>query len=115
MPVGVAGKARGKVPVMFYSGARHRGKSVVRRLARVCQPGGPSHSAMRAREHKPIGEVLRELVRERVERKRRRAFEREARRQSSAAAALASDPNSDEAAVMRELEADLAEFTDEWK
>ncbi len=66
-------------------------------------------------EHKPIGELLRELVRERVERKRRLVFEAEARRQSMAAAALARDPNTDEAAVMRELEADLAGFADEWK
>ncbi len=66
-------------------------------------------------ERKPIGELLRELVRERVERKRRRAFEAEARRQSRDAAAAAGRPGSDEAAVMRELDADLAEFADEWK
>ena len=66
-------------------------------------------------EHKPIGELLRELVRERVERKRRRAFELEAHRQSLVAAALARDPNTDEAAVMRELKADFAAFADEWK
>src|SRR5438045_519869 len=66
-------------------------------------------------EAKPVGELLRELVRDRVEQKRRRVFEAEARRQSLAAAALARDPNSDEAAVMRELEADLDEFGKEWK
>jgi len=67
------------------------------------------------RESKPVGELLRELVRERVEQKRRRDFETEARRQSREAAAAASDPNSDEAAVTRELEADLEEFANEWK
>jgi|SRR5271165_4818947 len=66
-------------------------------------------------EHKPVGELLRELVRERVGRRRRRAFEAEARRQSLEAAALARDPNSDEAAVMREIDAELSEFFDEWK
>lgn len=66
-------------------------------------------------ESKPLGELLRELIRERIERKRRREFEAEARRQSLKAAALARDPNSDEAAVMRELEADLEEFGKEWK
>jgi uncharacterized membrane protein len=66
-------------------------------------------------ESKPVGELLRELIRERIEQKRRREFEAEARRQSLEAAALARDPNSDEAAVMRELEADLEEFGKEWK
>jgi hypothetical protein len=63
-------------------------------------------------EHKPVGELLRELVRERVE--RRRAFESEARRQSLEAAA-ARDPDSDEAAMLRWLDANLAELADEWK
>ena len=58
---------------------------------------------------------MRELVRERVELKARRSFEAEARRQALEAAAAAQDPSSDEAAVMRELEADLEGFSDEWK
>jgi uncharacterized membrane protein len=66
-------------------------------------------------EHKPIGELLRELVRERVERTRRRVFISEARRQSLEAAKAAARPGSDEAAVMRELDGDLREFVDEWK
>jgi hypothetical protein len=66
-------------------------------------------------ERKPVGELLRELVQERVDRKRRQAFEAEARRQSLECAAAARDPNSDEAAVMRELEANLEEFAREWK
>jgi hypothetical protein len=47
--------------------------------------------------------------------KARRSFEAEARRQALEAAAAAWDPGSDEAAVMRELEADLEGFSDEWK
>jgi len=66
-------------------------------------------------ERKPVGELLRELVRERVERRRRRAFESEARRQSMEAAAAARDPDSDEAAMLRWLDANLAELADEWK
>jgi predicted transcriptional regulator len=66
-------------------------------------------------EHKPVGALLRELVQERVDRKRHREFETEARRQCLAANAAARDPTSDEAAVMRELEADLEEFANEWK
>jgi hypothetical protein len=66
-------------------------------------------------EDKPVGALLRELVQERVDRKRRRAFEAEARRQSLECAAAARDPNSDEAAVMRELEANFEDFAREWK
>ena len=68
-----------------------------------------------AEEAKPVGELLRELVRKRVEQKARREFEAEARRQSLEAAAAAQDPRSDEAAVMNELEAELEKFPDEWK
>lgn len=66
-------------------------------------------------EAKPVGELLRELVVERVQRARAQKFAAEARRQSREAAAAARDPASDEAAVMRELDADLEEFADEWK
>jgi hypothetical protein len=66
-------------------------------------------------EDKPVGALLRELVQERVDRKRRRAFEAEAHRQSLLVAAAAQDPNSDEAAVMRELDANFDEFAREWK
>jgi hypothetical protein len=58
---------------------------------------------------------LRELVRERVAQKARRELESGARRQSLEAAAAAQDPRSDEAVVMREMEAELEEFSDEWK
>jgi hypothetical protein len=68
-----------------------------------------------AEESKPVGELLRELVRDRVERKARREFEAGARRQSLEAAAAAQDPRGDEVAVLRELEAELEGFSDEWK
>jgi len=68
-----------------------------------------------AEESKPVGELLRELVRDRVERKARREFEAEARRQSLEAATAAQDPRSDEAAVLRELEAELEGLSDGWK
>jgi hypothetical protein len=68
-----------------------------------------------AEESKPVGELLRELVRDRVERKARREFEADARRQSLESAAAAQDPRGDEAAVLRELEAELEGFSDEWK
>jgi hypothetical protein len=66
-------------------------------------------------EHKPVGELLRELVRDHVKRRKRLAFEAEARRQCELLNAAAEDPGSDEAQVMRELEADLHDFLDEWK
>lgn len=61
-------------------------------------------------ESKPVGELMRELIRRRIARKHRSEFEAEARRQALEAAAAARDPNNDEAAVMRELEGDLEEF-----
>jgi antitoxin component of RelBE/YafQ-DinJ toxin-antitoxin module len=64
-------------------------------------------------EAKPVGELLRELIRERIKQQRRLAFEAEARRQSLECAAAARDPNSDEAQVMRELDANFDEFTRE--
>jgi predicted DNA-binding protein len=71
--------------------------------------------ARMAREQdKPVGELLRELVRERVREERRRAFAAEARRQCEILNEAAKDPDSDEAQVMRELEAHLAEDWDEW-
>jgi hypothetical protein len=55
------------------------------------------------------------MIRELVEQKRRREFEAEARRQCLEINAAAQDPTSDEAAVMRELDAELEELRDEWK
>jgi Ribbon-helix-helix protein, copG family len=68
-----------------------------------------------AEESKPVGELLRDLVRKRVEQGAQRKFETEARRQSLEAAAAARNPQSDEAAVMDELESELEGFSDEWK
>jgi predicted transcriptional regulator len=67
------------------------------------------------REQRPVGALLRELVSDRVKQERRRAFEAEARRQSSAAAADEADRNSDAAAVQRALDALFDEFAQEWK
>ncbi|MFC0269480.1 hypothetical protein [Kushneria aurantia] len=67
------------------------------------------------RHHQSLGELLRNLARDRIAEEHRRAFEAEARRQSLEAAAAARDPQSDEHAVMRDLESDLEEFGDEWK
>jgi hypothetical protein len=72
-------------------------------------------AALAEKEGKPLGELLRELIRERVKQEKRRAFEAEARRQCLAANAAAADPNGDEAQVMRELEAELDALADEWK
>ncbi len=63
-----------------------------------------------ARKSKPVGELLRELVRAGLDRAPPANFEAEARRQSLELAAAAHDPNSDEAAIMRELEANFAEL-----
>jgi hypothetical protein len=64
-------------------------------------------------EQKPVGELLREMIRERVEFAERSAFEAEARRQSLLLAKAARDPNSDEAAIMGELDANFDEFARE--
>jgi hypothetical protein len=67
-------------------------------------------------DHRPAAQVLREFMRAYVRHRERRAFEAEARRQSLVIAEAAADPHSDEAAVMRELEAALdSEIGDEWR
>jgi hypothetical protein len=70
-----------------------------------------------ADEHMQPAELMRELVRNHLAGKERRVFEAEARRQSLAIAQRACDPNSDEAQVMREIDADLErdDRADEWK
>ena len=60
-----------------------------------------------AADDRSAAQVLRQFMRIYVARRERRNFVGEARRQSRAAAVAALDPQSDEAAVMRELEADL--------
>jgi hypothetical protein len=66
-------------------------------------------------EDKPAAQVLRDFMRSYISRRKRGDFAAEARRQSEAIAARAADPRSDEAAVMRELDANLASLADEWK
>lgn len=62
-------------------------------------------------EDKPAAQVIRDLMWAYVRRRERQTFEREARHQSLQAAIRARDPRTDEYAVMRELEADLADET----
>jgi len=68
-----------------------------------------------AQEHKQPAELMRELVRDHIARRERQAFNEEARRQCLTINALAKDPDSDEAQVAREMEADLEAFADEWR
>jgi hypothetical protein len=68
-----------------------------------------SFSAATEAEDKPAAQVVREFMRAYVKQRERRAFEDEARRQSLEAAKAALDPDSDEAQVMREIEAELAD------
>ena len=68
-----------------------------------------------AAQDKPAGELLRQLLRDYVAGARRQEFARQAQRQSLEAAAHAGVPSSDEAAVQRELDADLDQFDDQWK
>jgi|SRR5437763_14349617 predicted DNA-binding protein len=70
-------------------------------------------SEIAVEEAKPVGELLRELIERRVKEKERLEFEAEARRQSLLIAEAAKDPNSDEAQVMRELDANFEEFARE--
>ena len=97
---------------MSDASALQRGDSVTFRL----DPSLKTELAgLAERQHKSLGELLREMARERVERERRVAFEAEARRQCLEAAAVARDTSTDEHRVMRELEADLDEFGNEWR
>lgn len=74
-------------------------------------------TAATAMEDRPAAQVLRNFMRVYVARRERRAFAAEAHSQSAAAAAAAADPATDEAAVMRELEADLdaMQSGEEWR
>jgi hypothetical protein len=60
-------------------------------------------------EDKPAAQVVRDFMRAYVRQRKRRAFEVEARRQSLEAGKAGLDPKSDEAQVMREIEAELAD------
>ena len=58
-------------------------------------------------EDKPAAQVVRDFMRAYVKQRERRAFEAEARRQSLLVAQAARNSTSDEAAVMREIAAEL--------
>ena len=60
-------------------------------------------------DDKPAAQVVRDFMRSYVKQRELRAFEAEARRQSLLIAEAARDPKSDEAQVMREIEAELAD------
>jgi Arc/MetJ-type ribon-helix-helix transcriptional regulator len=64
-------------------------------------------------EKKPVGAFVRDLLRERLDRRKQEAFEAEARRQCLEANAAARDPTTDEYAVMQELDAELDALADE--
>lgn len=66
-------------------------------------------TAAAAAEDKPAAQVLRDFMRAYVRQRQRRAFEAEARQQSLLIAEQARDPSSDDAQVMREIEAELAD------
>lgn len=70
-----------------------------------------------AEEHKQPGELMRDLLEAHIDCRRRGAFKEEARRQCLAINARARNPDSDEAAVLRELgeHLDADEFSDEWR
>jgi hypothetical protein len=74
-------------------------------------------AAATAAEDKPAAQVLRDFMRAYVQRRERRLFEATARRQSREAAQAARDPNGEEAAILREMEAELDrnDFADEWQ
>ncbi len=70
--------------------------------------------ALAKRDHRSLGALLRDIARKRIEAEHQRSFAREARRQSLAAARMVREPGADEAAVLRELDADLEAFDREW-
>ncbi len=65
-------------------------------------------------QSKPVGQLLREMMRSRVEQSHHQQFEAEARRQSKEAASAALVANSDEARVLREIDTELEEMDDRW-
>jgi len=58
-------------------------------------------------DDKPAAQVLRDFMRAYVQRRERRVFVAEARRQSRAIAARAADPGTDDYTVMQEIAADF--------
>ncbi len=74
-------------------------------------------SAAAAADERSAAQLLRNFMRLYVEHRDRRKYSAEARRQSLAVAEAAADPATDEAAVMREIEAELTGVGsgDEWR
>lgn len=72
-------------------------------------------SASAAEQRKQPAELMRELVKAHIAHRERQAFEEEARRACLVINDLARDPNSDEAQVMRELDAYIEDMSDDWK
>ena len=72
-------------------------------------------AALAQKEAKPIGALLRELIRARVKQEERREFEAEARRACDILNAAAQDPTSDEAHILRELDTHLDSLAAEWQ
>lgn len=68
-------------------------------------------------EDKPAAQVIRDFMRSYVETRERRAFEAQAQRDCLAINEAVRDPNSDEAQVMREIEAEMNDpsFWEDWK
>lgn len=97
---------------MAHSRAPSKGETFTFRLDPVLKA---AFAASAAEEHKQPGELLRELLRTHVAQRERRTFEEEARRQCAIINEAARDPTSDEAQVMRELDAYLEPLGDEWK
>lgn len=81
---------------------------------RVDPPLKAALASLADRNKTSVGELLRDIARERVAREQRRAFETAAHRQAAAAAA-ALDPSSDVHAVVRALDRDLTAFRKTWK
>jgi len=65
-------------------------------------------------QDKPVSQLVREVVETYVTDEARRAWEAEARRTAAQLAAAARNPDSDEAVVLRSLDANLEEFASEW-
>ena len=79
-------------------------------------PPRPLNAAFQAATEaadKPAAQVLRDFMRLYVARRRQKDYLAEAGRQSQAIAARARGPKSDEAAMMRELEANFADLLDD--
>lgn len=72
-------------------------------------------AALAEKEAKPIGELLRDLIRDRIKQEERRQFEEQVRRDCEVINAAARDPNSDEAQILRELDMNFDEMAKEWK